>query len=95
MRNAWVLLAQLVDLASSVYALGLFVYAVCIWIRHAQAQAAAKWLKRWYDPFLLPLRKAIKPVTLGKMAVDFTPMVLLLGIVIARKVLIAILLLPY
>lgn len=90
-----ILLAALVNLIVTAYLAGLLVYVVSCWIKDPRAQAIREWLKKWYEPLLQPLRRFFKPVRTGSYAVDYTPMVLLFAIVLARKLLIAVLILPY
>ena len=89
------MLARLVYLAFNVYALGLIAYAACSWLRFPQASAARNWLQRWYEPLLSPLRRAVKPVQIGDARVDLSTMLLLVGIVIARELVVSLLVLPY
>lgn len=83
------MLALIVYFAFNVYALGLIIYVACTWIQHPTAAKVREWLHRWYEPVLEALRRAIKPVTIGTKRVDFTPLVLLVGIMIARKLVVS------
>ena len=89
------MLAQLVALAFNVYGLGLFVYVLCSWVRHPKIKMIENWLKPWYEPLFERVRRVIKPIPVGKIKVDITPMIILIGIVILRKVSLALLLIPY
>jgi uncharacterized protein YggT (Ycf19 family) len=89
------MLAQLVAMAFDVYGLGLIAYAVCSWIPYPQAKKLENWLRPWYEPLLRQIRRVIKPLAYHTTRVDLTPLVLFLGLVLARKMILAILLLPY
>jgi uncharacterized protein YggT (Ycf19 family) len=78
-----------------VYTLGLIVYTFCSWVRHTKVKALEKWLSPLYDWALQPIRKVIKPLKLGTTHVDFTPMLLLFGILIIRRLWILLWLTPY
>ena len=89
------MLVQLVALAFDIYGLGLFVYVLCSWVRHPKIRKIENWLKPWYEPLFERVRRVIKPIPVGKTKVDLTPMIILIGIVIVRKVILALLLIPY
>jgi len=89
------MIAQLVALAFSIYGLGLVGYTLCSWVRHPQIRKVENWLRPWYEPLLQRVRRVIKPVPMGSMNVDLTPVAVLIGIVIVRKVILALLLIPY
>lgn len=89
------MLVQLVGLAFNVYGFGLFVYVLCSWVRHPKMRKVENWLKPWYEPLFERVRRVIKPIPVGKIRVDITPMIILIGIVILRKLSLALLLMPY
>ena len=86
---------QLVYFIFNAYALGLVVYVVCPWVGHEKTRAVAKRLDPFYAPILERIRHVVKPLKLGTAHIDITPMILLFGIVVARKVIMWILLTPY
>lgn len=85
------LLTSLIDFLFNVYALGLLVYVVLSWIQNPNTDKMRRFLEGFYMPFLLPLRKFIKPVFFGGTGLDLTPIVLLVGIVIVRQIAISLL----
>lgn len=89
------MLAQLVAFVFNVYLLGLAVFTICSWVNYPQIKKFYNWLRPWYEPLLQRLRRVIKPLRVGTTYFDFTPLVAMIGIVIARKVLMALLLMPY
>ena len=88
-------MVRIVDLAFEAYAVGCIVYAVCSWISHPQAKKLENWLRPWYEPLLQQIRRVVRPILCKTTCIDVAPLVLLLGLAIARKVVLAILLLPY
>ena len=89
------MLVQIVCLAFNIYAMGLVAYVVCSWLKHPKAGAARDWLQQWYVPLLSPIRRAVKPVKLGGTLMDFAPLILLAVIVLTRKLVIGLLVLPF
>ena len=79
----------------NVYALGLVAYTLCSWVKHEKVKAVEKWLSPLYDWALRPLRRLVKPLKFGATHVDITPMLLLFGIVIVRKLWMLLWLTPY
>jgi uncharacterized protein YggT (Ycf19 family) len=74
---------DLIDGAIRLFALGLFVSVVLNWILTNPSNSFRKQLDRFYEPFLKPIRRYIKPVKLSPTApvgMDLSPLVLLLGI---------------
>ncbi|MCS1410142.1 MAG: hypothetical protein M2R45_03331 [Verrucomicrobia subdivision 3 bacterium] len=74
-------LREIVDLALRVFALGLFVSVILNWIASKPPNGFRKQLNGFYDIFLNPLRRYLKPVKLSPSApagLDLSPLVLLL-----------------
>lgn len=86
---------QLVYFVFNAYAMGLVVYTLCSWVNHEKVKAVEKWLSPLYAPVLQRIRRVVKPLKFGATHIDITPMILLFGIVVARKVIMLILLTPY
>lgn len=84
-------MTQIVHLALSVYAFGLIAYSVLSWVQHPQAFAARKWLERWYEPLLQPIRRTLRPVQMGNVQLDLAVIVLLIVILLVRNLLVSIL----
>ena len=74
------LLRQAISLLFSAYALGLVAYVVLSWAEHPKAKQARQWLEQFYSPFLVSLRKYIRPIPMGNVRLDLSPLVLLLAI---------------
>jgi uncharacterized protein YggT (Ycf19 family) len=79
------MLDRLIQLLFSTYAIGLLFYVVLSFAHHPQATRPRKWLEQFYLPFLLPLRQVFRPVHVGSQQVDFSPLLLLAGILIVRE----------
>ena len=77
--------AQLLRLLLDVYAGGLFVYVICSWISGPTALSVRKWLGRAYEPVLVQIRRVIKPAQFGGRYIDFTPLILLFAVQLARR----------
>ena len=77
-------LARLIDVAIGIYSVGLIVYCILGWLRSPQTDKARLWLGRFYEPVLAKLRAGIKPVRLGSTLLDWTPLVLLGGLVLLK-----------
>lgn len=86
---------QLVALAFNIYGLGLFIYVLCSWVHHPKVRKVENFLNPWYEPLFARVRKVIKPIPVGTIKLDLTPMIVLIGIVIVRKVSLALLMMPY
>lgn len=89
------LLATIVHYAFGVFALGLLTYVVCSWIDLASARRLRLWLARWYEPFLAPLRRAIPAPMIGHSAVDLSPLLLYIMVVILKRLILSLLLPPF
>ncbi|OHB67576.1 MAG: hypothetical protein A2Y77_09990 [Planctomycetes bacterium RBG_13_62_9] len=89
------MLVQLVTFAFNVYAMGLIIYGLCSWLPQPGGKRVRDWLRPWYEPVLERVRRVVKPVRIGSTNVDFSALVVLIGIVIVRKITLALLLMPY
>ena len=77
------LIRDLVDAALRLFALGLFVSVLLNWILSHPATGFRKQLDGFYEPFLKPIRRYLKPVKLSPNApvgMDLSPLVLLLAV---------------
>ncbi len=73
-------LRQLIDLLLRIFALGLFITVILNLVVTNPPNKFHKQLNAFYDRFLNPLRRSIKPVKLSASApsgIDFTPLILL------------------
>ncbi len=77
---------QLINEIFNVYALGLVVYTVLSWINNPSANKIRAWLEKLYLPLLTFIRTKIKPINTGNKLMDFSPVILLVGIMIVRKI---------
>lgn len=90
-----ILLARLVHYLFSIYALGLLAYVACSWIAHPDAHRLRLWLSRWYEPLLAPIRRAIPAPRLGCTAIDLSPILLFIGLSLAKGLLLSLLAPPF
>ncbi len=89
-----ILIANLVSLAFAVYTLGLFVYVIQRWIGIRFGLRVDQMLRNAYEPFLIAIRSKVRPLQLGNARIDVSPMILFLGILIARAILITLIVAP-
>lgn len=89
------MVAKIVYFLFSAYSMGLIVYVLCSWVKHPKVTALRSWLGKWYEPFLDPLRREIKRLTKGEMALDFSPLILLVGISVVRWLVVRLLISPF
>lgn len=80
------LVVQLVDLLFAAYALALLVYLVLPRGGHPRLVAARRALTVTYEHVLFFLRAYVRPVRLGMSTLDPSPLVLLVGIIVARTI---------
>jgi uncharacterized protein YggT (Ycf19 family) len=78
-------MAGLIGLAITIYADGLIIYVILSWIRNPQVDKIRALLGKFYEPLLLPLRAFIKPIGAGGGQLDITPIILLLGLILLRR----------
>jgi uncharacterized protein YggT (Ycf19 family) len=88
-------LVRLIHYAFSIYALGLMAYVVCSWLVHPDANRLRLWLSRWYDPLLTPIRRVIPAPRFGYTAIDLSPVVLFIGLSLAKGLLLSLLIPPF
>ena len=75
------LLWKMVDVALRFFALGLFVSTLLNWMLSTPSKGFRKRMSDFYNLFLNPIRRCIKPVKLSPSApagIDLSPIVLLL-----------------
>jgi len=84
------MVAVAIHYACATYTFGLIAYVITSYIRAPRARSAHLWLATWYDPLLNPLRREIERLTKGGAKIDFSPMILLFLISIAKRILTAI-----
>lgn len=74
------MITRYLDLALSIYTTGLLVYVISSWVQHAQVDKARVWLGKFYEPVLVKIRGVIRPVRIGSAMIDFSALVLLMGL---------------
>jgi uncharacterized protein YggT (Ycf19 family) len=75
------LLREIVDLGVRLFALGLFLGMLLDWFDPAALRGVRSALNRFYEPFLAPLRRRVRPFRLSRSApaaIDPAPLILLL-----------------
>lgn len=77
-------MSRLIEMIISAYSLGLIVYLLLGWIHNMQTERARTWLSRLYDPVLVKIRAAVKPINVGATLLDLSPMILLIGLVVLK-----------
>jgi uncharacterized protein YggT (Ycf19 family) len=84
-----VLLFNLLNFALGLYELGLFVFILSSWIQHPMSFNIRHRLARAYEPVLIPIRRWIPAPRFGGMAIDLSPIVLLIALGLVRRILFA------
>ncbi len=82
-------LLYVICIALQIYYLILLVRILLAWIPSLPdpLRPVAKGLHAITDPLLLPLRRVIPPVQMGAMALDLSPIVLFIGIILLQSIL--------
>lgn len=71
----------------SIYALAVFAWVVLSWVQVSSVHPLGRvqvFLDRIIYPIILPLRRVLPPLRLGGMALDLSPLVLLVGLQLLR-----------
>ncbi|MCD6338827.1 MAG: YggT family protein [Verrucomicrobia bacterium] len=74
-------LRDLIDLALKLFALGLFIDVILSWLAPPPLRRLQQALDRFYEPFLNPIRRCVRPFRVfpnAPQAVDLSPLILLL-----------------
>ena len=74
-----------IDFIFGVYTTGMIVYVVLSWVKSSEATKVRKWLGKYYEPFLGPIRNRLKPIT-KDWPVDVSPIILLFGIALLERI---------
>lgn len=80
---------EIVLLVFDVYFYAVFIWVILSWIRVSSTHPLGRlqvFLDRIIYPVILPLRRVIPPIRLGGGALDLSPIVLLIGIRLLRRV---------
>lgn len=87
--------ARIIHYAFSIYELGLLAYVVCSWIADPDAHRFRMWFSRWYEPLLAPIRRAIPSPRLGCTAIDLSPILLFIGLSLAKGLILSLFIPPF
>ncbi|QHI70106.1 YggT family protein [Tichowtungia aerotolerans] len=77
---------KLIDSVFGIYELGLFIYILTSWIIHPVSARIRCRLAPFYEPLLAPMRHKILTPGFGRMAIDLSPLILLIGLGIIRRI---------
>ncbi len=88
-------LAGVVHYVFSIYELGLLAYVFCGWVAHPAAHRLRLWLARWYEPALTPIRAMIPQPHIGYAAIDFSPIILFIALLLLKNALHSLLMPPF
>ena len=80
-------LATVVDIGLTIYMWVVVVRAVVSWVNPDPYNPIVVFLRRLTDPVLNPIRRRL-PFALSRTGVDFSPLILLLGIIFLQKFLV-------
>ncbi|MGH8933238.1 MAG: YggT family protein [Egibacteraceae bacterium] len=82
-------LLYVICLALQIYYIILLVRILLAWIPSLPdpLRPVARGLHAITDPLLIPLRRVIPPVQMGAMALDLSPIVLFIGIILLQSIL--------
>jgi len=82
------IIRAIIDFALTLYFYAVFLWVILSWIPASSAHAVGRlqtFLDRIIYPVILPIRRVIPPVRLGGGALDLSPIILLVGIQILRR----------
>jgi YggT family protein len=80
-------LANVVDIGLTIYIWIVVVRAIISWVNPDPYNPIVVFLRRLTDPVLNPIRRRL-PFALSRTGVDFSPLILLLGIIFLQKFLV-------
>jgi YggT family protein len=80
-------LANVVDIGLTIYMWVVVVRAIISWVNPDPYNPIVVFLRRSTDPVLNPIRRRL-PLALSRTGIDFSPLILLLGIVFLQKFLV-------
>ncbi len=79
---------EIIDFALTLYFYAVFAWVILSWIPVSSTHALGRvqtFLDRIIYPVILPIRRVIPPVRIGGGALDLSPIILLIGIQILRR----------
>jgi uncharacterized protein YggT (Ycf19 family) len=77
---------KLINLAFSIYETGLIIYILTSWILHPFNVRIRYRLAPVYEPLLTPIRRWLLAPCFGNLAIDLSPLVLLIALGIVRRI---------
>jgi YggT family protein len=80
-------LANVVDIGLTIYMWIVVVRAIISWVNPDPYNPIVVFLRRSTDPVLNPIRRRL-PLALSRTGIDFSPLILLLGIIFLQKFLV-------
>jgi YggT family protein len=80
-------LANVVDIGLTIYMWVVVVRAIISWVNPDPYNPIVVFLRRSTDPVLNPIRRRL-PLALSRTGIDFSPLILLLGIIFLQKFLV-------
>ena len=87
-------IGSLIDLVLTLYFYAVFAWVILSWIRVSSEHPLGRvsvFLDRIIYPVILPLRRVIPPLRIGGGLLDLSPIVLLIGIGLLRRIVASIL----
>ena len=82
---------KLLHIALTLFELGLLAYALCSWVAHSAARTLRARLQPIYEPFLIPIRRAVPSLRTQAGYVDLSPLILFVAVWVIRGLLRALL----
>ena len=85
LANFFKALASIVDIALTLYMWVIVARAIVSWLNPDPYNPVVAFLRRSTDPVLLPIKRKLP---LGGMGIDFSPLIVILGIIFLQKFLV-------
>ncbi len=77
---------RLIDLAFKLYTYGLIAYILLSWVNSPESDRLKRWLGRFYIPPLSFIQRGVRPVRVGMVMIDPSPLILLIGVILAKMI---------
>ncbi len=84
-------LARILDIAIQIYILAIILRAFLSWGFVSPFSKPYRWLVRLTEPVLAPIRRMIHRSSVGTVAIDFSPVVAILLLVLLRRLILRLL----
>ena len=85
LANFFKALASIIDIALTFYMWVIVARAIVSWLNPDPYNAIVVFLRRSTDPVLLPIRRRLPLINMG---IDFSPLIVILGIIFLQKFLV-------